>query len=228
MQQNVGCVLCRQKTADLEATVARLTKQIERLARQCNTDPLTRLANRRHIGEVMAGAHRRVRNGQEDSVAALIIDADHFKNVNDTYGHQVGDDVLIAIAKTLSSPLLHVRAVGRGRGSTATQTAEEKRQLRAGRWGGEEFVAVAVNVDNPRALAERICAAVRKIRIPGYPDLRVTVSIGVAQATVHAYVTKEELLRRADRAMYEAKQSGRDRVVMAEMPMSDTRQLLVV
>ena len=160
------------------------------------TDQLTGLHNRRYMtGQLEALVRRAQRGG--DPVAALMVDIDHFKKINDTYGHDVGDEVLREFAARLAS---NVRAI----------------DLPC-RYGGEEFTVIMP--DTGLGDAERIAERIR-LHVAGAPFrvaqgreiLTVTISIGVA-ATLGETDTPEALLKRADAAVYEAKAAGRNRVI---------------
>ncbi|MFC3076939.1 PleD family two-component system response regulator [Phenylobacterium terrae] len=160
------------------------------------TDQLTGLHNRRYMAGQLEALVRRANHGGEP-VAALLIDIDHFKKINDGYGHDVGDEVLREFAVRLAS---NVRAV----------------DLPC-RYGGEEFVVVMpdTRLTDAERIAERIRTHVAgaPFRTSGDKDLlQVTISIGVAAAS-GAEDTPEALLKRADEALYEAKASGRNRVI---------------
>lgn len=168
----------------------RLRETLSNLAR---TDPLTGLVNRRGFDEALAREHARSRRGA-GPMALLLVDIDHFKRVNDRYGHLAGDDLLAATASTLIS---HVRA-----GDVL------------GRFGGEEFVALLPGAGQEQAcwIAERLRERVRASAIPSLgAEATVTVSIGVA-ALGRDGNELFELLAAADAALYRAKQAGRDRV----------------
>jgi two-component system cell cycle response regulator len=160
------------------------------------TDPLTGLHNRRYMtSQLDALVARAVHDGRP--VSALLLDIDHFKKINDSFGHDAGDEVLREFAVRLAS---NVRAV----------------DLPC-RYGGEEFVVVMpeTSLDDAERIAERIRMHVSgaPFRVSGGKEvLSVTISIGVA-ATSGANDTPDHLLKRADEALYEAKASGRNRVI---------------
>jgi len=160
------------------------------------TDPLTGLHNRRYMtSQLDALVARAVRDGRP--VSALLLDIDHFKKINDSFGHDAGDEVLREFAVRLAS---NVRAV----------------DLPC-RHGGEEFVVVMpeTSLEDAERIAERIRMHVSgaPFRVSGGKEvLSVTISIGVA-ATHGESDTPEHLLKRADEALYEAKASGRNRVI---------------
>ena len=156
------------------------------------TDPLTGLYNQRYLMRHLAGL---IGNGQPPELVALMIDIDHFKSVNDRWGHATGDHVLRQVADTLRS---------------RTRVFDS-----LARYGGEEFVVImsgASATDAVRA-AERLRAAIQSMEF--IPDEktqhRLTVSIGVSRST-RADITSQQLLGAADRALYRAKHHGRNRV----------------
>lgn len=157
--------------------------------RLAHHDFLTGLPNRRHVEQVLSTS---VAQASRSGVpcAVLILDIDHFKRLNDQHGHPTGDEVLRAIAARLHQEL---RA-----GNTL------------GRWGGEEFVVVAPYTDlgDAQKLGERLRQTVRSEPIAG--NHTVTISIGTA--VYRPEDTPETLIARADRALYRAKQAGRDRL----------------
>jgi diguanylate cyclase (GGDEF)-like protein len=177
-----------------------------KLAEGALQDPLTGLYNRRHLDErlaaELAGAQRHGR-----PLSILMIDIDHFKEVNDAHGHLAGDEALKMVAFIL-------------------RAAVRKEDVLA-RYGGEEFVVVAreTQLEGAHALAERIRRAVERSHCDWQGiELGVTVSIGV---TVSVGLTEfvagrsdREVLETADRALYLAKEGGRNRVVAVPMPPS--------
>lgn len=174
-------------------------KHLEEQLRELATrDSLTGAANRRHFVELThAERERSLRHGAPLSLCML--DADHFKGINDQYGHVAGDHALMAIARAVTSQLRVSDVLGR--------------------LGGEEFAILLPNTDlaGARILAERVRDAVARAEVSGaeLPDgraaaVRVTVSLGVAQ--LRDDESWESLLQRADRALYAAKDLGRNRV----------------
>ena len=163
--------------------------ELELMAR---TDALTGLYNRRHLEEHL-GSHASLAYRHGASLAVLVSDVDRFKRVNDEHGHAAGDAVLRVVAGRLRDGI--------------------RREDLAGRWGGEEFLIVAPHTDLDAAtvLGERVRAAVADtpIPLPGGAALSVTISVGCASGADLAW---EDLVRRADNALYQAKASGRNRV----------------
>lgn len=179
---------------DLEQRIRARTAELERLA---TTDPLTGLSNRREL-QRLADVERARAHRYGHELAVLVVDADHFKVVNDTYGHAIGDLAL----QVLASELL---ALVRGHDLV-------------GRWGGEEFVLALPHLDaaSARAAAERMRQRLgeKPIPLPDGGTTRVTVSVGGAVARPEE--SFEHALRRADTALYAAKAAGRNRVMVDE------------
>jgi len=171
-----------------------LGRLLERLLAQSRLDELTGVANRRGMLAALNRAFTRAERAQQP-FALLMVDLDHFKTINDRYGHAAGDAALVRVARLLVD--------GVRLGDTVA------------RWGGEEFCVLLPRCDPEGALhlAERLRASVAEGSVAdGEPA--VTVSIGIALVdTVHE--TLAQALARADRALYKAKHEGRDRVVMA-------------
>ncbi|WP_043768952.1 GGDEF domain-containing protein [Algiphilus aromaticivorans] len=182
----------RRRNGELREAMAKMEDLVSR-------DPLTRLPNRRAIMEQLAREHSRFerRLQQQNALAVGVIDADHFKRINDTWGHQLGDDVLCRISETLQSLIRDGDFVGR--------------------FGGEEFLVIIPETTEAaaRATAERLRAAVSELRFPELGEGgRITVSVGMA---LHrAGEGMEATVKRADDALYRAKAAGRDCVVFAE------------
>lgn len=166
----------------------RLKRELEHAA---SRDPLTGLWNRRHFLNLLDNSQHQKRRHDVD-YSLLILDADHFKNINDQFGHEKGDEVLILLARMLEQRVRETDSVCR--------------------WGGEEFIILLpqTNAENAFYLAECLRAAVAGMQIPKLH--RITVSIGVAQH--QAEETTKNLLMRADAALYRAKASGRNMVVL--------------
>lgn len=160
--------------------------------RAARTDPLTGIANRRAFVETANQVL--VRKGE---AALLLCDLDRFKAVNDRFGHEVGDAVLVAFC-AVAEEILPETAV-------------------LGRLGGEEFACLLVgaNPASARMIAERLRRTFARIALPDMPDLRLSVSVGIAQACPGCHF--DHLLRQADTALYAAKELGRDRVEVAEL-----------
>jgi diguanylate cyclase (GGDEF)-like protein len=163
-------------------------------------DPLTGVANRRHFEQVLEAEWKRaLRTGGQISI--LMMDVDHFKQINDRYGHPCGDTCLVAIIKALRT---RVRRNG---------------ELLA-RYGGEEFVAILPETGSEEAsrIAEEMLVAVREIsaeELFGGSDGKLTISIGVASRIPSFEESPSSLIASADVALYTAKQRGRDRLEQA-------------
>jgi diguanylate cyclase (GGDEF)-like protein len=171
-------------------TMERAERQNYELAMR---DMLTELENRRAINEELDRAVARARRHGE-LLGLLMIDIDHFKRVNDSFGHQAGDVVLRAVARTLRARL-------------RTQDA-------MGRFGGEEFLAVLpeTGLEGALTVAEALRAAVEATPIRwGAQEIAVTISVGVRAGPVTGADTSDTLVGAADAAMYRAKQAGRNR-----------------
>jgi diguanylate cyclase (GGDEF)-like protein len=180
--------------------IGRLAGLVAVQRRMAVTDALTGLRSRRYVDAALSGMAQR----NSPRAGVLLLDIDHFKRVNDTYGHDDGDRTLSEVARRLSQAIR--------RGDVAA------------RYGGEEFVVLLPDAspDDARMVADRILTAVRSepIAVSGEATFTVTVSIGVA--CLPADVSEPgELLLLADQMLYLAKESGRDRVVTT----SDTAML---
>ena len=180
----------------LARPVARVFADLARLTRQAQTDALTSLANRRALDERLDDEVDHAKR-LGTNVAFVIADIDDFKSINDSYGHQTGDEVLRRVARTF---------------------AEAVRELDLpGRYGGEEIALVlpGTNLTGARALAEKIRKSLEDLPLatPEGTPLQVTASFGAACFTAQSSV--EDLVAAADAALYEAKRTGKNRVVTA-------------
>lgn len=184
----------RLETANYD--LGTLQQQLEFQRSAALTDPLTGLANRRAFDQIMSTATERA-NGEDQSLCVLMVDIDHFKKVNDTHGHLVGDQALRFVANVL------VESV---RGDDVVS-----------RYGGEEFAIILVGtpMESAKLVAEKI-----RVRVADRPLMRVRTGISIGRITVSIGLTfykkgetAESFVERADRALYAAKQQGRDRVV---------------
>jgi diguanylate cyclase (GGDEF)-like protein len=192
----------RDRVSESVAQAAPVLANLRNLAiaeTRAATDALTGLPNQRacqdNVKRMLAHASRTV-----SSLSALLLDLDHFKQINDRYGHSAGDDVLAAVGQAI----------------TACLRASDF----AGRFGGEEFLILLPDTDSQGALdaAEKVRAAIETIDV-SQVDRAVTASLGVAAYPTHA-LDSETLVRMADRALYAAKRAGRNRVELT-MPSSD-------
>lgn len=183
-----------QKNRELEVANKRLRKL-------SITDGLTGLFNHRHVHELLREEFERSHRTGEP-IAVAMLDLDRFKRINDTYGHPTGDVILYETARII--------------GETAREIDMP------GRYGGEEFIAILPNTveEEAQQFAERVRQAVEgHVYRDEANEIRMTLSCGVASFPTEGVDSPESLLKRADEALYVAKESGRNRVVRAsEMP----------
>ena len=170
--------------------ISELQREKREALYKASHDSLTRLYNREKFDELYTLSFKQVQR-YDRKFSLAIADIDFFKKINDTYGHIFGDEVLQKIAKCLKSSL-------------------RKTDILA-RWGGEEFALIMVETDLEQA--KKVCEEIRKEveQIKFENSCRVTISIGIA--TLQKEDTKETLFKRADEALYEAKRSGRNKVL---------------
>jgi len=171
-----------------EESTARLIQDLREMAL---LDPLTELGNRRYL-EMHLEARLKEMDRYGWTFGVLFADIDFFKNVNDTYGHDIGDRVLKMVGRTLQNSVRSFDIVGR--------------------WGGEEFLAIIANVneDHLSSIARKLCHLVGKSSFTeGKDTVRVNVSIG--GTLVRPDDTAETLVKRADRFLYRSKAAGRNR-----------------
>lgn len=195
-----GCLALNMRIQQIRAHLARKRQELARALAEnrelATRDALTGLPNRRHMLELMhIEARRNARSGR--ALVLALLDVDHFKQINDTHGHAAGDEALRALAHTVSA-------------------AVRESDLLA-RWGGEEFVLMLTDtpLGDAADLLERVRCAVAALTVVPYlaAPRGITVSIGVAQQQPGQGV--EQTLEQADRALYTAKRTGRDRVIVA-------------
>ncbi|EDP74082.1 GGDEF domain-containing protein [Hydrogenivirga sp. 128-5-R1-1] len=167
-------------------------KDLEKFRYLSETDRLTGLYNKGKFNEVLQREIQRAKRYKRP-LSLIIFDIDHFKKINDTYGHKVGDEVLKALAKLIKKNI--------------------RKTDFAARWGGEEFVILApeTNVEGAKKLAEKLRQAVETYKFPTVG--KVTISLGVAQ--LEPDEKPEDFIVRADMALYKAKEGGRNRVEIA-------------
>ena len=172
------------------------------LQRLSTMDGLTNIANRRRFDKFIDDEWRRaLRENSKNHISIILIDIDYFKLYNDGYGHQAGDDCLIQVAQTLD------------------QSIHRASDLMA-RYGGEEFVAVLVDTDEQGActIAQQMLDTIRSVTIPHeYSNVAefVTLSMGVASVIPSADTSAEQLIGEADKALYAAKEKGRNQAILA-------------
>jgi len=194
----------RQANSTLERSVLERTKELEianeKLTLINTLDPLTGLRNRRFFSDHLVQEYKRAHRSEEP-IAAFMVDIDHFKNVNDTYGHQAGDECIIAVANALTSVV--------------------KRPCDAiARYGGEEFAIILPNTPFGGAaiVAEGIRAAVEALNVTfDGKDIMLTVSIGIHSAIPSTHSDGEDSIALADKALYKAKETGRNCVVCSNV-----------
>ena len=199
----------RSQKVELERIVAKRTAEVqaanERLAQIAREDALTGVANRRRLDESLEEEWRRAyRSGT--SLALLLIDVDHFKPYNDRLGHLAGDNCLKEVAATLADVCKRAGEI-------------------VARFGGEEFAVLLPGVSRKGAetTAEIILRRVRELELPHPQSVArvLTVSVGLAWLHPHDGGTVQDLINTADRALYQAKSNGRNRVEMSIRPASD-------
>jgi two-component system, cell cycle response regulator len=189
-----------ERIIKLEEQLIKARRQMETLAMQ---DGLTGLMNRRAIEE-HARNELTLAKRKERPLSIIMLDVDHFKDVNDQYGHSTGDQILRHMAETLTKNLRHYDRIGR--------------------WGGEEFVVILPDTEIIEAVAVadrmRIATAETQIPLENGESYAVKISLGVAYAT-GSYPSLEKLVDAADLAMYQAKQTGRNRVCSLDQPVEN-------
>lgn len=193
-EELVARVQVHLKLKQLQDELREKHAALEQISR---TDPLTGVANRRHFMEVLEQELARARR-YESCLSFVMVDLDHFKQINDGWGHQLGDQALASVASTLQ--------------------AQTRIHDLVGRYGGEELVLLLPQTDaqDGYAVAERCRRAIEHLELPhdGQP-VRVTASFGVATHSSADVDRVDDLIRWADSALYESKRAGRNRVTVA-------------
>lgn len=181
----------------LKASNVKLESALTRLTDMAARDDLTGLYNRRYLLDMLGHEKNRTDRGSGATFCVCVLDIDHFKRVNDTYGHGYGDTVLCTFAKVVERCIRSADFVAR--------------------WGGEEFLLLLpqTSVELAEYCAERIKSELEKTAFDGLaPEFRVTMSAGIAQYRLGEPI--KELIERADRALYRAKKTGRNRIFRAD------------
>jgi diguanylate cyclase (GGDEF)-like protein len=197
----------RQLNEELEALVTERTQALEttnaRLRDIANRDSLTGLLNHRTCLEGVAALLEQTRR-REESTAVIMLDIDHFKEVNDRFGHQRGDRVLKKVADLL--------------------TAHTRSRDVCGRYGGEEFLLAVGGIERTaaRRLAERLRREIAGLALAGFEDCSLSASLGVAVTGSGVSTSAEDLIGRADAALYAAKRRGRNRVELERVDYGQT------
>jgi diguanylate cyclase (GGDEF)-like protein len=186
----------RLKNVELTREIEERKKVQAELERIATLDPLTGLFNRRHFFELTQQELERSRRYNRP-ISIIMLDIDHFKQVNDRFGHLVGDRVIVEVARRIQKALRRIDL--------------------ACRYGGEEFAILLpeTNLRQAEMVATRLWQLVTKQpTVSGELKLKITVSVGVATYQLEGMITVDTLLDQADQAMYQAKEAGRNRVVI--------------
>jgi diguanylate cyclase (GGDEF)-like protein len=196
-----------QRAISAERTVEQLQRQTAQLEDKFQRDPMTGLYNRHRMESALKGEYERA-SRLNSSLSIIFADFDRFKRINDTYGHQAGDAVLIAASQIIQGEVRNSDIVAR--------------------FGGEEFVVIMPGVDSRglRMVSERIRARIEEhpFALPDGQTLRCTISLGGATySESNTYEDADALLNAADKCVYSAKRSGRNKVVVEGDPVTTLR-----
>jgi diguanylate cyclase (GGDEF)-like protein len=190
-------IFARLRAKTLQDELKRKNIQLEDMLTRVESlailDPLTGLFNRRRFEAIMNSEFKRAAR-YKIPLSCMMIDIDHFKTINDTFGHPSGDVVLKEVAVLIQTTLREVDTPAR--------------------WGGEEFIVLSPNTSPENALkaAERILRTIAAFAFTGIGNQRITVSIGIAGVPHPDIDTQDKLIRAADLAMYTSKRKGRNRI----------------
>ncbi len=188
-----GLVVGAVETFNNNSNTINARHQLRELRRTVNSDMLTGVGNRRFLEGQLRGVVAEF-DHQPGAAGLLFLDIDNFKNVNDTFGHEVGDQVLRMVAATLRQNLRATDAVGR--------------------WGGEEFIVILHDIASEaplRAIAEKLCSLVETSRLD-LDEVALSVTFSTGATLLRPEDTPETWVHRADQLMYKSKQSGGNRV----------------
>jgi diguanylate cyclase len=181
--------IMKEYSSELSQINEMLNKKTKKYEEMASIDQLTGLYNRYKFTELFVSLYATMVKRDND-MSLIMIDIDHFKNINDAYGHNAGDKVLVGLALLLQKHFRNVDIIGR--------------------WGGEEFVALmpTANIGNCEKIADKIRLAIKEAKL--LDGLQVTASFGITKVKIGD--TLEGIIGRADDALYEAKNSGRDAI----------------
>ncbi|MBT9537506.1 MAG: diguanylate cyclase, partial [Nitrospirae bacterium] len=190
-----ACLRTKALQDELKQKNHQLEELLKRLEIMAITDSLTGLYNRRHLETILKEEFKRTFR-YKTPLTCMMIDIDHFKAVNDAFGHHAGDAVLKETAKIITENAREIDTVAR--------------------WGGEEFIIIFPQTKKEEALqaASRILRIISEYNFPDIPGERITVSIGITSIPNPSLSidTEEKLIQTADCALYEAKRKGRNRI----------------
>jgi diguanylate cyclase (GGDEF)-like protein/PAS domain S-box-containing protein len=195
IRDRAGNIIGAVESFSNNASVIDARSKLRELRRVAMTDPLTGLGNRKYLDGRLSALIAEYQNNAS-TAALLFMDVDHFKQVNDTYGHNTGDTVLRMVAQTMRYSL------------RATDTV--------GRWGGEEFIAILYGMQEKESLeaaAEKVRTLVEFSRLD-VTERGLTVTVSIGGTLLVPGDTPQSLVQRADELMYRSKQAGRNRVTI--------------
>jgi len=195
LRDSTGAIIGAIESFSNNANVVDARRRLSEMSQIARTDSLTKIGNRKHIEGRLHAALAEFEN-TKTSAGALFIDIDHFKRVNDTYGHEIGDKVLCMVANTFRLALRSTDTIGR--------------------WGGEEFVAILYETFDEKLLfhtAEKVRRLIEASHLDvNNQTLGVTISIGATR--LYSNDTPESIIQRADGLMYRSKLAGRNCVTI--------------
>jgi len=182
----------KERTQELQVTIEKLEVESKKLLYEATHDHLTKLYNRQKLNVSLSTEIHREHRYQRN-LSIIMFDIDHFKDINDTYGHDIGDEVLINLAKLTQNSIRSIDILSR--------------------WGGEEFILLLpeTSLDNAINIAEKLRIDIENTNLTNNESIKITASFGVTM--LQKEDDKTSFLRRVDDALYEAKDLGRNRVV---------------